>query len=188
MMLAIAAYNIFRWYRAGWGRYTQADPIGVTQFQNLFAYVAGNPLSFIDPLGLFAVTDRDARNQRNATIMCDGSGNVVPYFPHSWRRTEEWKCFSECVRMHEQSHVNDVNRVNPGICRGERGYRMIRPTSFPNMNEVDETERRAWRVYRRCLGHQSSRFSSCDPCQPVLRREIGRADDVLRDESWRQSL
>jgi YD repeat-containing protein len=22
-------YNIFRWYRAGWGRYTQADPIGI---------------------------------------------------------------------------------------------------------------------------------------------------------------
>lgn len=22
-------YNVFRWYRAGWGRYTQADPIGV---------------------------------------------------------------------------------------------------------------------------------------------------------------
>lgn len=23
------SYNIFRWYRAGWGRYTQADPVGV---------------------------------------------------------------------------------------------------------------------------------------------------------------
>ena len=23
-------YNVFRWYRAGWGRYTQADPVGVS--------------------------------------------------------------------------------------------------------------------------------------------------------------
>lgn len=22
-------YNIFRWYRGGWGRYTQADPVGI---------------------------------------------------------------------------------------------------------------------------------------------------------------
>lgn len=44
--------NIFRWYRSGWGRYTQADPIGLTQSLNLYGYVEDNPLQFIDPDGL----------------------------------------------------------------------------------------------------------------------------------------
>ena len=48
------SYNIFRWYRAGWGRYTQADPLGVEEDRNLFRYVRNNPLSLTDPLGLQA--------------------------------------------------------------------------------------------------------------------------------------
>jgi RHS repeat-associated protein len=44
--------NIFRWYRAGWGRYTQSDPIGLGGSINLFAYALGNPLGNDDPLGL----------------------------------------------------------------------------------------------------------------------------------------
>ena len=69
------SYNIFRWYRAGWGRYTQADPIGFKGGDtNLFAYAGDEPTSFSDPLGLapiwnpFAVyrdfRDRRARAQR----------------------------------------------------------------------------------------------------------------------------
>jgi len=45
------SYNIFRWYKAGWGRYTQADPIGLSGGLNLYGYVKGNPLTRIDPLG-----------------------------------------------------------------------------------------------------------------------------------------
>jgi RHS repeat-associated protein len=45
-------YNIFRWYRTGWGRYTQADPLGVLGGDNLFQYAAADPLSNTDPLGL----------------------------------------------------------------------------------------------------------------------------------------
>ncbi len=45
------SYNVFRWYRAGWGRYTQADPLGLNGGFNHFAYVLGNPNSVADPLG-----------------------------------------------------------------------------------------------------------------------------------------
>src|SRR3954447_5529537 len=45
-------YNIFRWYRAGWGRYTQADPIGLLGGSNLYTYVKDNPVDSSDPLGL----------------------------------------------------------------------------------------------------------------------------------------
>jgi RHS repeat-associated protein len=61
------AYNIFRWYRAGWGRYTQADPVGAGLiFQSAFmdfsdattqpfVYSGDNPITITDPLGLAKV-------------------------------------------------------------------------------------------------------------------------------------
>jgi RHS repeat-associated protein len=78
-------YNIFRWYKSGWGRYTQADPIGVqgrgidvggvwrryshatapgrSTLENFdqqhaiqpYAYAANNPLLLTDRLGLMAL-------------------------------------------------------------------------------------------------------------------------------------
>lgn len=44
--------NIFRWYRAGWGRYTQADPIGLRTSLNLYSFASENPNTFLDSTGL----------------------------------------------------------------------------------------------------------------------------------------
>ncbi|HEX8251869.1 MAG TPA: RHS repeat-associated core domain-containing protein [Thermoanaerobaculia bacterium] len=48
------AYNIFRWYRAGWGRYTEADPLGEREDTHVFRYAANNPVLVFDSLGLAA--------------------------------------------------------------------------------------------------------------------------------------
>ena len=59
-------YNLHRWYERGTGRYTRKDPVGdvesredlpwyprfETERFSFYSYVDGNPLVFVDPLGL----------------------------------------------------------------------------------------------------------------------------------------
>lgn len=48
--------NVFRWYRAEWGRYTQVDPRG-TVADGLYGYAGQDPVNSEDPLGLFKRKD-----------------------------------------------------------------------------------------------------------------------------------
>jgi RHS repeat-associated protein len=56
-------YNIFRWYRSGWGKYTQSDPVGLHAagglgpLNGLFTYTYGNPIRQSDPRGLKVATE-----------------------------------------------------------------------------------------------------------------------------------
>jgi RHS repeat-associated protein len=87
-------YNIHRWYRSGWGRYTQADPIGFggrdyshqrllkgrADSANLFGYAGDRPLTLVDPQGLQVrseASDEFRQRQENAPCHCGNATNLL---------------------------------------------------------------------------------------------------------------
>jgi RHS repeat-associated protein len=49
-----------RYYHPGWGRFINRDPIGVKKLNGKYAYVESNPVNFLDPLGLWSLTNHRA--------------------------------------------------------------------------------------------------------------------------------
>jgi len=114
-------YNIFRWYRSSWGRYTQADPL-LRRLADLdsYAYAQNNPVNAMDPVGLITLKRSEIRHSLGWSP--NGGGLTIAKGLHV-----DWSCTSkDCVwklnfvaseeyeiwakdaatMIHEEGHVN----------------------------------------------------------------------------------
>jgi RHS repeat-associated protein len=61
-------YNVARFYNPQSGRYIASDPLGLTAGLNTYTYVASNPLSNSDPMGLIGPQETSIQNEIEVAI------------------------------------------------------------------------------------------------------------------------
>lgn len=138
------SYNIFRWYRSGWGRYTQADPIGLGG-SNLYSYANSNPTMYRDPLGLVTVirspTTEHGVDADSVVRACFG-GNVKGCVLGI---TNPIECECSCSGDGYKARVTLRSQyiVYYGVGRKDVAAETIRAAEFAHVADLQEIDRMA---------------------------------------------
>jgi RHS repeat-associated protein len=101
------AYNVYRWYQSGTGRYTRPDPLGLMAGEeNLYRYAKANPLRLFDTLGLVTSAkdcqccdEETARNE----LLRSGSHLFLKQGRYRWSPATTARgesCFDSATRLH----------------------------------------------------------------------------------------
>ena len=102
-------YNYFRDYDPATGGYIESDPIGLAGGINTYSYVGGNPVNFIDPLGLVS---EEAKKLCEAHCASEGKEvesctSTEVEIPPLGKTIERLSC--DCKKIYRKGSATDNN-------------------------------------------------------------------------------
>ncbi len=201
--------NRNRDYDVGSARYVESDPIGLGGGISTFAYVQANPFIAYDKSGLASVRlppldpGKQLPSYVGGTTYCQG-GEVKPYVNQNAYDPLDFQCYGDCALAHEQAHVADYTKSNPGVCKYWGWVPFIYPRGFVSGSmendgvykhpEYFRSEFHAYSVELRCLAAKLRASSACtsDRCKERIEARI---NDIIHtilptveDHTYGQSL
>lgn len=178
MAAFVAVESASAFYDAGLGRWINRDPIGENGGWNLTEFCRNNPVSYFDKFGLWVVGP-PARDIN--TVVCDGNGGIRIQI--SGNAPGPLDCIIDCLRAHEQEHINQIQRAAPGICQGQPPGTTVR---FSDPTEQAVNEVRASEVELNCLRSLDKRCPARPSCDSTIASRIRQMEEY-RDR-FRQRL
>ena len=132
-------YNIFRWYRSSFGRYTQEDPIGLAGGKNVYRYAFANPLDALDPTGL-----APCQSNASACVCCKGGNLDI-----CWNQSNIGQPYRRCIEEHERDHIRFWKKWTCNACEG------VPNEGIPQLHQVPQDFAEDFRKTMECSGYRA---------------------------------
>ena len=163
-------YNWNRDYDPQTGKYIENDPIGLQGgTYATYVYVSNSPIGAVDIRGLAVVVGGFAQevSPGKPTVVCD-MGTMRPELPPLTPLME--KCVSDCMLVHENSHIDDLIQMGgAGVCRFREPGRIV---TFDNDLQRFNSEKKAYAAEVACLKAKLASLNCGSDCQQVVSDRI----------------